>query len=199
VASSALNHDAKERLDVSLSSSSSTASAAMSVAGFPGSAMVAAAAAGKHYFPLMGDQKCQLSRAALCPAAPDAAGADGFAERTAGMLRHSCDTGHGMSGAPLWLHAGTPEAQGAAAVASAGGFGGRLGRGAKALRDALTVAGADGASSSPAASGGQELPAVAVGVMSRHFGDCPWGADCVNMAAPLDAAALEQIRTWVGR
>jgi hypothetical protein len=156
-----------------------TVSAAVSVAGFPGASMVSAAGGGA-YFPLMGDQRCRLGGAALCPTD------DGGEGRMAGMLRHACDTGKGMSGAPLWVHGGTKEARAAAAAAAAGGLGG-------------CKLGGNGGGARTAAGEPEEPPAVAMGVVSRHVGDCPWGADCINVAAPMDATAIAQVREWILR
>jgi hypothetical protein len=169
VASAALRRGpAKERAGDADSDDAAT-SAAAAVAGFPGSSAVTGANQ-KTYFPMMGDPRCKLTAGGICPS--DAAAP---MPRMMGMLRHRCDTGKGMSGAPLWLQDGTAQAMGAAAIAAANGFPG----------------------SRPAGSGGE--PAVALGGVSRHFGDCPWGADCANYAAPMDERVVSFIRQWVSR
>lgn len=102
-----------------------------------------------------------------------------------GMLRHSCDTAKGMSGAPVWLQHGTPEAAAAGDVAAASG-----------------LPGAWPAEAGDALGGWQPMgtrPAVAVGAVSRGTGDCPHGPDCVNLAAPFDDHALEYLRAWIAR
>ncbi len=164
---------AKERAASSSLAGAASSSAALSVAGFPGQSLVAAPN-GRLYFPLMGDQQCRAGGAQLCPA-----GAADAGDRMGGMLRHRCDTGKGMSGAPLWLQPGTPEARAAAGVAAAGGVPG-------------------GRPEGGAGRGGQQ-PAVAVGLVSRHVGDCPWGRDCENVAAPMDARALSFIKQQIAR
>jgi hypothetical protein len=146
-------------------------SAAAVVAGFPGSSAVPAAN-NKMYFPMMGDQGCRLSAGGICPSDPSSSPMP----RMMGMLRHRCDTGKGMSGAPLWLQDGTSESTAAAAIAMANGFPG----------------------SRPAGDRGRS-PVVALGSVSRHFGDCPWGADCANYAAPLDEQVVSYVRQWVTR
>ncbi|GBF96528.1 hypothetical protein Rsub_09111 [Raphidocelis subcapitata] len=168
VAAKALRYTAKERAGSADAETSATAAA---VAGFPGSSMVTGG--GKMYFPLMGDQRCRLSGSQLCP--PDAGGEP----RMAGMLRHGCDTGKGMSGAPMWLQDATEEASVAGEIAASSGFAGALPRGGSFF------------------AGSNQRPAVAVGVVSRHYGDCPWGSDCVNLAAPLDARAVDFLKARV--
>lgn len=204
---------AKERLDLSAAAKAAAAldktSAAVAVAGFPGQSMQRAAGTGKLYFPLMGDRKCRLTGAQICNA--DGSNAAPGNGRTAGMLRHGCDTGKGMSGAPLWLRPGAAEARAAAGVAEASGLPGYRPEGAQYA----TSAGGGGSSSAGSlataitgggpAPGGDvdpnvgDSPVVAFGIVSRHFGGCPWGPDCANLAAPINAKAIGLIQGWLAR
>lgn len=195
VAAAAAAPLAKERLDATHTALSSqataaaaaAASAAMSVAGFPGQNVVQDTESGKLYFPLMGDQRCRATGAVLCPtdAPPPGAGGD----RTAGMLRHQCDTGKGMSGAPLWVHDKTREGAAASRFAGAEGFPGW--RGSSNTQGHF--------SGYETGERGVDVPVVAVGVVSRHTGACPWGDDCVNLATSMDAHNIDIIRQWVAR
>jgi hypothetical protein len=186
IAGATLAGRAKERAS-SAASAASAATADMSLAGFPGASMVTNQR-GERYFPLMGDQHCRVSGAALCPSDAGAGG------RTSGMLRHRCDTGNGMSGAPLWMHAGTTEARVADSFAAGEGMRGYrpAPRRAAARAPPVGLAPVD-------ADGRPEAAAVAVGVVSRHVGNCPWGEDCENQAAPMDAGTLSVIRDLVLR
>jgi len=175
VAGAALQATPKERAGNARTSGAAGGSAAMNVAGFPGQSMVASAT-GQLYFPMMGDQQCRADSAQLCPA--DSMTPATAENRMVGMLRHKCDTGKGMSGAPVWVREGTAEAAAAAGVAFSEGLPG-------------------GRPDGDRASGGK--PAVAVGLVSRHTGDCPWGADCVNLAAPMEARVVSFIRQWATR
>lgn len=155
-------------------------SASISVAGFPGASAIQTTS-GKLLFPLMGDQKCRVPPAGLCPADTGAHGS-----KYAGMLQHKCDTSKGMSGSPLWVRSTAREAATAAALARSNGVPGQLG-----TTSGSADAEGDYVNGQPAA--------VAVGVVSRSRGDCPWGADCVNLAAPMNARAISLVRAWLAR
>lgn len=187
VAGAALKGAAKERAAATRAAAAADAaagSAAMSVAGFPGQSVVDVN--GKLYFPLMGDQTCRAGAQELCPADRGADASD----RMAGMLRHHCDTGKGMSGAPLWIKEGTREAGAAASFGLVDGFPGYRG---------LAASDGDDAAAPASSSNRAAAPAVVVGLVSRHVGDCPWGADCTNLAAPMDARTVGLIRGWASR
>lgn len=181
------------------------ASAAITVAGFPGVSAVRNGQGGATY-PLMGDDRCQVPAGALCPADTSGQGSAGEGgERTAGMLRHGCDTDRGMSGAPLWVRGETREARLAGIFADRDGLPGSYPAGAAAAAAVTGDTEAVAAAPGPGPGRGVAVtafayrprPAVAVGVVSRHDGECPYGPDCINLAAALDAGALETLKRWV--